>query len=483
MTETTPNSLKQKSISAVAWSSADLFMRQGFQFVVAVILARLLSPEEFGTIALLYLFTSIASTFVDSGFSSALIQCKETTRADESTVFWFNLMMGAVMTLLLWFFAPLIAEFYKLPILIDLTRVLALTIVINSLGSVHQTMLTKSLDFKSIMKVGFGASLISGILAIYLAKNGYGIWALALQLLMSSFLNTFLLWAMSGWRPAWNFSIKSVRKLFGFGGYLMASALLDTLYSRAYTILIGKLYGVSQLGFYDRANNTQQVPANILSGIIARVAFPVFSAANHDDEKLRKGMRHAVRGVMLINVPIMLGLMVTAENLIMILFGDKWLAAIPLLEILCIAGIFWPLHVLNLNILKAQGHSSLFFKLEIIKKIVGSVFIVFGIFYFGVIGLAWSQVAFGFVGFCLNAFYTGLFLNYGAIRQMKDFLPIVLVSILMTTVISSISQYLVGPLFVVLIEQVVIGILIVVLSCVLFKLRAFYDCIDLFIKR
>jgi len=288
---------------------------------------------------------------------------------------------------------------------------------------------------------------------------------------------------MSGWRPKWVFSIKSVRKLFGFGGFLMASALLDTLYNRAYTIFIGKFYGVSALGFYDRAYNTQQMPANILSGIIARVAFPIFSATNHDVEKLRKGMRHAVRAVMLINVPIMLGLMITAENLISVLFGDKWLPAVPLLETLCIAGVFWPLHVLNLNVLKAQGYSNLFFKLEIIKKIVGTAFIVIGIYYYGVLGLAWSQVAFGFVGFYINAFYTGKYLNYGVIRQIKDFLPSILVSILMVVAIFSSSQYLVGSLLMILIEQIILGVLIVLLSCILFRVRAFYDCVDLFIKR
>jgi len=481
--ENTQGSLKKKSVAAVIWSGADLFMRQGFQFVVAVILARLLSPEEFGTIALLYLFTGIASTFVDSGFSAALIQKKDISLVDESTVFWFNLLMGTIMTVALWAAAPWIASFYELPELVDLTRALAFILIINALGSVHNTMFSKNLNFKPIMKIGAVASLSSGLLAIYLAKEGYGVWALAMQALLMSSVTTLLLWWMSAWRPKWVFSVDSVQKLFGFGGYLMAAGLLDAAYNRMYTVLIGKLYGVGELGFYDRANNTKQIPVNLLSGVLSRVAFPIFSAVNDDKEKLYKGVQLAVKGLVLINTPIMLGMLVTADNLVVVLFGEKWLPSVPLLQVLCLAGVFWPLQVINLNVLKAQGYSHLFFRLEVIKKVGGTVFLLVGVIYFGVIGLAWSQVAFSVVAFFINAFYTGRYLNYGALKQMKDFISVLIISGFMAGIVLFTGEYIEGSAFFMLVQQVLIGACSYILFCVVFRVNAYLALLQLLRRR
>jgi len=483
MVDNPQQSLKKKSISAVIWSGADLFMRQGFQFIVAIILARLLSPDEFGTIALLYLFTGIASTFVDSGFSAALIQKNDATLTDESTVFWFNLFMGAVMTAGLWFIAPWVSEFYNSPELIVLTRFLAFTVVINALGSVHNTLFVKALNFKPGMKIGVISSLSSGLLAIYLAREGFGVWALAVQALLTSIVTTILLWFFSPWRPRWKFSLKSVQSLFGFGSYLMAAGLIDIIYKQLYTVLIGKIYGVSQLGFYDRANNTKQIPIKLLSGILARVAFPIFSAAKKDKEKLYKGVQLAVQSLMLINTPIMFGILVTADNLVLVLFGEKWLESVPLLQILCLAGIFWPLHVINLNVLKAQGYSGLFFKLEVFKKVFGTLFLLVGIFYYGVPGLAWSQVAFSFIAFFINAFYTGKKINYGAWKQIWDFISILFISFAMAVAVYFTRYYIIDSALVILINQMIIGICLYTLLCVLLQVKAYKTVIKLFSRR
>ena len=249
-------SLKTKALSATLWSGADILMRQGLQFGISIALARLLSPEEFGTIALLYLFTGIASAFVDSGFSSALIQRQDITHTDESTVFWFNLAIGALVAISLWAAAPLIARFFVLPVLLPLTGLLALNIFLSALGSIHGTLLTKHLNFRVQMKIGAFSSLISGAIAITMAYYGYGVWALAAQTLAATILTTLLLWCLSPWRPALVFSKRSVRELFGFGGYMLASGLLDIIYNRAYTLLIGHFFGVKKLGFYNRADGT-----------------------------------------------------------------------------------------------------------------------------------------------------------------------------------------------------------------------------------
>ncbi len=470
--------LKQKAINATLWSCADLFLRQGLQFAISIALARLLTPEEFGTIALLYLFVGLASAFVDSGFSAALIQRQETTRTDESTVFWFNLGMGALMAVALWLLAPWIARFYELPVLVPLTGVLALNLFVSALGSIHGTLMTKRLDFKTPMKIGAIAASISGALGVAMAWQGYGVWALAMQTLASTVLTTALLWAFHRWRPALVFSLASARKLFGFGGYLLLSSLLDTFYNRMYGLLIGKLYGVRDLGFYSRADSTKQLPVNVLTGILSRVAFPIFSAAAEDKEGLRRGVRYALRGMMLLNIPMMLGLMAVAEPAVLVLFGAQWLPAAPMLQVLCLAGILWPLHVINLNVLIAQGHSHLFFRLELAKKVVGTV-LLFGGAAFGVMGIAWSQVIFGVIAFAINAHYTHQHLGYGARQQFTDFAPSLAVAGVMALMVLAIGEAVVLHPALELAAQALSGIVVFTYGCHLFRVQAYQDAREL----
>lgn len=471
-------SLRRKSVTAVAWSGAEVFLRQGLQLLVAIILARLLGPEEFGTIALLYLFTGLSLAFIDSGFSAALIQRQDISRTDESTVFWFNLGMGAVTATSLILAAPWIAGFFAVPVLVPLTAVLAASLFINALGAIHQTLLSKRLDFRTPMQVGVAATVVSGITAILLARAGYGVWALAAQALVASMVTTGLYWMLSPWRPGRVFSMASARRLFGFGGYLMAAGLMDVAYSRLYSLLIGKVHGVRDLGLYNRAETTKQIPVEGLSGVLARVAFPVFSEAAGDPDKLRRGVRHALRGAMLINVPMMLGLMVTAEQTLRVVFGEQWVEAAPLLSILCLAGLFWPLHVLNLSVLKAQGHARLFFRLEIVKKTVGVVFLLAGLTQ-GLAGVAWSQVAFGLVAFLINARYTGRYLGYGPWRQFLDFLPILGVSSGMAAIVFLSAPWIPLSPLPSLFLQVALGIAFYVLLLVGLRLRAFKDSVGL----
>jgi O-antigen/teichoic acid export membrane protein len=465
-------------MTAMLWSGADVFMRQGVQFIVAVILARLLSPEEFGTIALLYLFTGIASVFIEGGFSSALVQKQDASHIDESTVFWINLAMGFFAALILWAIAPWIAKFFGYPILVPLTGILALSLAINSLGGIHLVLFRKRLDFKRPMIVSAVAAIVSGTTAIVLALKGYGVWALAWQTVIASFVSTLLLWVASSWRPSFAFSLKSARSLFRYGSYLMISALLDIAYNRIYSLLIGKLYGVRDLAFYNRADNTKQIPVEVLSGTLARVAFSVFCKVADDKEKLRFGVRSSLKGMMLINLPIMFGLMAAAENVIYVLFGENWLPAVPILQILSFAGVFWPLHVINLTALQAQGHSNLFLRLEIIKKVIGVAFLAIGAS-FGVIGIAWSQAAFGLVGFFINAHYTKVYLDYGVKDQSLDTLPLLVLSMLMAVIVhmlglmTELSHYFLLPL------QVVGGALVFLVMAYVFRLQALTDLLQI----
>jgi teichuronic acid exporter len=470
--------LRDRARSATFWSGADIFGRQLLQFSVSIVLARLLSPEEFGTVALLSLFSGVATSFVDSGFSVALIQRQDVTRVDESTVFWFNLAMGTAMALALWAAAPAVAAVFSQPVLVSLTRVMAATIFVNSLGSIHATLLTKRLDFRTQMKVGTLATLCSGVIAVGLASRGYGVWALAAQILSSATATTGLLWLFDPWRPQWSFSRQSARRLFGFGGYMFASGLLDTVYNRLYSLLIGKFYSTRDLGFYNRADNTKQLPVGVLTGILGRVALPILSAAAHDKAQLRRGVRLALRGMMLVNVPMMLGLASLAEPLVVTLFGPRWLPAVPVLRVLCIGGVLWPLHVINLNVLVAQGHSNLFFRLETAKKIVGVALLAVGSS-FGILGIAWSQAVFGVLAFVINAHYTKRYLDYGSTAQARDILPVLTIAVATLAIVrwfAAIAQP--GPT-VELLGSAAIGTVLFVAVAWLCRLTAMRDTIAL----
>lgn len=474
--------LKKKSVTSVFWSGAETVLRQGLQTAVAIVLARLLTPEEFGTIALLYLFVGVATIFIDGGFSAALIQRQHVTHTDESTVFWFNLMMGILVAVLLCLSAPWVASFYGVPLLIPLIAVLAVSLIINALGSIHLALLFKRLDFKTPLKVSTTATIISGAVAIIMAANGYGVWALAFQTVTASVVTTGMLWLLSAWRPSLAFSMHSARKLFAFGGFLMVSGLLDVFYNRISSLLLGKMYGVRELGFYSRAENTQKIPVNVLSHTFARVAFPIFSKVADDKEKLKKGVRSALQFMMFINIPVMLGLMVTANSVIVVVFGEKWLPMVPILQVLCIVGLLWPLHVINLEALKAQGFSHLFFRIEVIKTIIGVLLLILGV-QFGVMGVAWSQVVVGIIAFFINAHYSKLHLGYSAFCQIKDFYVILLISIVVAGILYVFGGVVNITPGLLLLLQTSIGFFIFFAVCWLFKIEVFIQMVSLIKSR
>lgn len=475
-------SLTHKSLTAVFWSGADVFMRQGLQFFVSILLARLLSPEDFGLLAMLYLFTSIAGLFIDSGFSSALVQRQNITPEDESTVFFFNLGAGLIVALGLCWAAPWIAAFFEQPILQSLTYVMSLNLFLGAFGSIQSVLLTKALDFKTPMKIGAVASALSGILAVILAWQGFGVWSLALQSLASTIITVILLWLWCPWRPRVVFDLTSLYSLFRFGGFLLLSGLLDTFFTRLYSVIISKLFSARELGFYTRAAGTQQFPVNVLTNVLNRVAFPVFSAAAADKRLLARGMRKALQTIMLFNIPLMLGLIVTAAPLVITLFGEKWRPSVPILQILCIAGALWPLHVINLNVLIAQGHSNLFFRLEIWKKIIGVIAILVASFH-GILAIAWSYVIADILCFLLNAYYTGIFLGYSAWKQTWDLLPYLAVSALMALAIWPIHIYSTLPPAVQLGLMSGLGAFVYLIACRLLNLTAFNELLSALIRR
>lgn len=427
--------LRARGLTASYWSAADVISRQLIQSVIIIALARLLTPEEFGTVALLSLFLGIATVLADGGFSTALIQRRDATHVDESSVFWVNLAAGLLLSTAIFLLAPVLATFYGSAVLEPLTRWMSLGVLLSALGAVPHALIVKQLGFRTLLVVGLAATVTSGMVALLLAWYDHGIWALAGQYLTFAAVSTALLWILGGWRPGLVFSTDSARRLFGFGGYMLASGLLDTSVDRLYTLLIGRWYGVRELGFYVRAETTQQVPASVLSSIASRVALPVFSEAAADPAQLRRGARLSLRGLMLINAPVMLGLAAVAGPLVEGLFGSAWLPAVPLLQVLCLAGLLWPLHVINLTLLAAQGHARLVFRIELVKQALGLALVFIGALS-GPIGIAWAMVAGGVLAVVVNTYYTQRFVRYGLVAQLVDVGPTLAVSAVMAAIVA-----------------------------------------------
>lgn len=414
--------LKRRALTATIWSGADVASRQGVQFLVAIILARMLTPTDFGLMALLLMFTGVANVLADGGFSAALIQRRDTDHVDESTVFWLSAAIGLLLATVLYLAAPALAGFYRSAVLKPMAEFMALGVFCTSLASVHIALLSKRLEFRALASANLTGAVLAGAAAICAAYAGWGVWSLVVQSITAAAVTTLVLWVSSAWRPAFLVSRTSFEKLFAFGGYHLCSNLLEAGYSRLYTVFIGRAHDARELGYYSNADTLKQIPGGFIGAALSRVMLPLFSSAADDPVLLRRGVQLALRISMLVNAPVMLGIAALAEPLVELLFGAKWLPAAPILRVLCLAGLLLPVQVVNLQVLMAQGHSRLMFRLEVAKKLVGIALIVIGSF-FGVLGIAWSQVAFALLAFLINTHYTNRFLGYGFIDQTRELLP------------------------------------------------------------
>ena len=422
--------LKQETAKGFLWSAVERFSVLGLQFLMGLVLARLLLPSDYGLVGMLAIFLAISQTFVDSGFSSALIQKKNRTDTDYSTAFFFNIGIGLFFYLILFFTAPLIAKFYNIPELNSLTKVIGLNVFITSLAVVQRAKLTIKLDFKTQAKASLTSVFIGGCVGIAMAYKGYGVWALVVQSLLRNGLNTLFLWLLSKWMPKAVFSKSSFKELFSFGSKLLGAGLLNTIFQNIYLLVIGKLFSASELGFYTRAQQFQKMPSQNITSIIQRVTFPVLSSIQDDDEKLIKAYSNFIRLSAFVVFPLMIGLAVVAEPLIRLILTEKWMPTVPLLQLLCIAGMLYPVHAINLNILNVKGRSDLFLKLEIIKKLL-ITFAILITFSFGVKAMVIGQILTSFISFFINTHYSSKMINYGAWKQIKDMMPIIFITLLM----------------------------------------------------
>lgn len=463
------DSLRSKTVKGVVWSSIERFSTQGVQFLIMIIMARLLTPKDYGLIGMLAIFLAVAQSLIDSGFSQALIRKQDRTDVDNSTVFYFNIVVSSALYLILFIAAPFVADFYNQPELTSVMRVVCLGVILNSLAVVQRALLTVRIDFKTQAKASLSAAVISGCIGIVLAYCGFGVWSLVVQQLLNLSVNTLLLWIFSKWRPIAVFSWKSFHELFAFGSKLLASGLLDTLYRNIYPIVIGKLFSASSLGHYTRAHQFSEFPSSNVTGIIQRVTYPILCGIQDETERLEAVYRKFLKLSAFIIFPLMIGMSAVACPFIDIVLGKQWGFCGQLLQIICFAMMWYPIHAINLNLLQVKGRSDLFLRLEIIKKILGITVLCITA-PFGLVVMCYGQIFNSIVALVINTYYTGKLINVGFIRQMKDLLPTLLLSLTMFGAILLVNGFIEVNMHR-LVIGVLVGIIVYVSGSYIFKFK------------
>ncbi|MBN1186212.1 MAG: lipopolysaccharide biosynthesis protein [Bacteroidales bacterium] len=468
------SSLKHKTVDGLIWSFIDSFSNQGLTFISGIILARLLTPSEFGLIGMITIFISVSESFINSGFSQALIRKKDCTESDLSTTFYFNMAVGILFFGLLFFSARGISRFYEEPQLINLIRVLAIVLIIDAFTIVQRTTLIKKIDFKLQTKVSLISTTVSGIMGIAAAFAGLGVWSLVLKILLQRFMNTLLLWWWNRWHPALIFSIRSFKELFAFGSRLLLSGLIDTVYRNVYYLIIGKYFSAQELGYYTRADHFKDIPSKNINNVISRISYPVLSKLQDQPAKLKEGYRKLIKTTMYITFILMAGMSSVAEPMVIALIGEKWISSVVYLQLLCFVGALYPLHALNLNMLNVQGRSDLFLRLEIIKKILAVPTIIIGIIWgikVMILGM-WFNSLFAYY---LNSYYSGKLVNYSIKEQISDIVPSLFLALFMGATVFLTGRVITSGYLSKLIIQVFIGGLLTVAASEVIKFQSYLN--------
>ena len=469
-------SLKKKTVRGTFWSAVDSISSQGVTFLVGLVLARLLTPHEYGLIGYIMILVAVFNSIVDSGFSNALIRKKDAGETDYSTAFIFNLAVSLVMVAAMVLVAVPFSRFFKEPQLVPLVRVMSVIVVINALALIQRTRLVKSVDFKTQTKASLISSVSSGAVGLVMAFGGLGVWSLVGQQISRQLINTVCLWILNRWTPSWRFSWSSFRELFGFGWKLLVSGLIDTVWKEIYQLVIGKFYSTSTLGQYTRGKQFSDIFSSNMTSIVQRVSYPVLSSIQDERERMREGYRKIIRTTMLASFVLLFGLSAVAESLLTVLIGPRWLEAAHYLQIICFAASLYPLHAINLNMLQVQGRSDLFLKLEIVKKIIAVGPLLLGIF-IGIDWMLWGSLATSIIAYFLNARYSGTLIGYPIRAQIKDILPSFGVAAAMAVCVWPLSLLSLRPVWTLLV-QLCTGAAITIGLCEAFRLPEYLEMKD-----
>lgn len=468
-------SLRVKTIKGVLWNAFEMLGGKTVQIVITIILARILAPEDFGIIGLLVIFSELSKVILDSGFSQALIRKNDVNQSDFSSVFYFNIVVGTILYVALYLSAPYISNFYDYPELTNVSRVVFLSIFINSFGIVQNAKIVKEVNFKILANRAIIANLIAGAVAVYLAYIGFGVWALVWQMVLASLLGVILLWIYSKWLPSLKFSFETVRSLFAFSGNLLLSGVFDVIVANIQGLLIGKFYTKADLGFYSQAKQLSSIPSQTLTAVIRNVTYPTLSVIQDNVKQLKDAYRKVIRIAIFVVTPLMLGLLAVGNNLIPFILGDNWKPAIDFFMLLCVTGAIFPLNSVNLSIILVRGKGKTYLKLSILKRIITIIAILLTIKY-SVLALVIGQVLATIINTIITMIYSGKEINYRFSEQIKDIGGIILISLIMAG-----SVFLFGhkvhieSYLWMLLSQAILGLVIFITITFLFKLDVLED--------
>lgn len=453
------------------WRFAERCGAQLVTFIVSIVLARILMPEDYGTVALVTVFTTIMQVFVDSGLSTALIQKKDADDLDFSSVFYFNFAVCIILYLIMFFAAPVIASFYEIPELTPIVRVISLTIVISGVKGVQQSYVSRNMLFKRFFYATLGGTIFSAFLGIAMAYAGFGVWAIVAQQLSNTAIDTLILWITVKWRPQKKFSWERLKRLLSFGWKMLVSSLLDTVYNNIWSLIIGKMYSATELAYYNQGDKFPSVVTNNINASIDSVLLPTMAGAQDDCMRVKTMTRRAIKTSTYIMAPLMMGLAFCADSIVRLVLTAKWLPCVPFLRIFCVTYMFYPIHTANLNAIKAMGRSDLFLKLEIIKKIMGLCILLLTMQY-GVKVMAYSLLVSSLLSQIINSWPNWKLLNYNYVEQLKDIFSGIVLAVFM-----GVCVYFIGlltlPTIITLLIQIIAGAVIYIGASALLKLEEF----------
>lgn len=470
-------SLKSKTIKGTIWSAVDNLTQYGVTFIVSIVLARLLNPDDYGLIGIITIFTTVCTAIINGGFSNALVRKKEPTENDYSTAFIVNLGLSILLYSIVFTCSPLIARFFGKEELVSLTRVSSLIMIAGAFGIVQQTRLTKRIDFKTQTKITLIASITSGTIGIVMAALGFGVWALVAQGLSAQILKTIFLWIFNHWTPSMRFNKNSFNELFGFGWKMMVAGVLDSLWTQLYQVVVGKFYSPATLGQYTRAKQFSQMFSSNLTIVIQRVTYPVLSDIQDEKERMVSAYRRIIKTTMFITFALMFTLGAVAEPLLYCLIGEKWHEAATYLPLICLVGAFYPLHAINLNMLQVQGRSDLFLGLEIIKKIIGLAPLFVGAFV-GIFPMLYATVITNVTSYFLNSYFPGKLLGYTSWKQIKDITPSFGASLMMAIVVYT-MKFLPLSYWIILPLQILTGTVLFISISIITKSAEFKEVMNM----
>lgn len=463
--------IKSKMFSGLFWKFLESGGVQGIQFIIQIILARLLSPDDYGLLAIITVFIAIANIFVSSGFGHALIQKKEINEIDLSSVFYLSLIISVILYLFLFLVSPYIALFYANPLLIPIIKVQGLTVVFGAVRTIQNSIISREMDFKKSFKVRVYGTIVSGVIGILMAFGGYGVWALVASNVLGTFIETLILWYSVSWRPKIIFSINTIRSLFRFSSNLLITSIIEVISNNIYSLVIGKIYSNQMLGYYNRGQNIPNLLMSNINGPITGVMFPALSQYQNDQVQVKKIVKRSILTSSFIVFPLMVGLAVVAEPLTLLLLTEKWLPSVPFMQLSCITFAFWPIHSANVEAICAVGRSDISLKLQVIKKTL-LVLVLIITMNFGIYSIMIGSAIISFLSTFINAWPNKKLFSYSTKEQFVDLAPAAILSLVMGGIVYSIIFLRLDPLVTILL-QIIIGIVIYISGAHVFKMESY----------